>query len=79
MYIDNLQYLGGTIVWDNQDNALQTATSGNAETATPDGKFDTGMVDAMMQTQPMTMPTEPGEYIYFCVLHPYLVDTVTVQ
>jgi plastocyanin len=37
------------------------------------------MVGAMMQTQPMTMPTEPGEYIYFCVLHPYLVDTVTVQ
>jgi plastocyanin len=70
---------GGSIVWDNQDNALHTATSGNAETATPDGKFDTGMVGAMTQSQPITMPTEPGEYTYFCTLHPYLVGTVTVQ
>ena len=67
MNIDNLQYLGSTIVWDNQDDALHTATSGNAETATPDGKFDTGMVGAMTQSQPVTMPTEPGEYTYFCV------------
>ncbi|MGH9953116.1 MAG: cupredoxin domain-containing protein, partial [Nitrososphaeraceae archaeon] len=46
---------GGSIVWDNQDNALHTATSGNAETATPDGEFDTGMVGAMTQSQPITM------------------------
>ena len=70
---------GGSIVWDNQDNALHTATSGNAETATPDGKFDSGMVGAMTQSQPITMPTEPGEYTYFCTLHPFLVGTVTVQ
>ena len=70
---------GSTIVWDNQDNALHTATSGNAETATPDGKFDTGMVGAMTQSQPITMPAEPGEYTYFCTLHPYLVGSVTVQ
>ncbi|MGH9975945.1 MAG: cupredoxin domain-containing protein [Nitrososphaeraceae archaeon] len=70
---------GSPVVWDNQDNALHTATSGNAETATPDGKFDTGMVGAMTQSQPVTMPTEPGEYTYFCTLHPFLVGTVTVQ
>jgi plastocyanin len=70
---------GGSIVWDNQDNALHTATSGNAETATPDGKFDSGMVGATTQSQPITMPTEPGEYTYFCTLHPFLVGTVTVQ
>jgi plastocyanin len=70
---------GGSIVWDNQDNALHTATSGNAETATPDGKFDSGMVGAKTQSQPIAMPTEPGEYTYFCTLHPYLVGTVTVQ
>lgn len=29
---------GATVVWDNQDNALHTATSG--ESPTPDGKFD---------------------------------------
>ena len=70
---------GGTVIWDNQDNALHTATSGNPDTATPDGKFDTGLVGANQQSKPVTMPTEPGDYVYFCTLHPFLVGTVTVQ
>jgi plastocyanin len=70
---------GATVVWDNQDNALHTATSGNPETATPDGKFDTGLVGANQQSKPVTMPTEPGDYMYFCTLHPFLVGTATVQ
>lgn len=68
---------GGTVVWDNQDNALHTATSG--ESPTPDGKFDTGLIGANLESKPVTMPTEPGEYKYFCTLHPFLVGTVTVQ
>jgi plastocyanin len=68
---------GGTVVWDNQDNALHTATSG--ESPTPDGKFDTGLIGANQASKPVTMPTEPGEYKYFCTLHPFLVGTVTVQ
>ena len=68
---------GGTVVWDNQDNALHTATSG--ESPTPDGKFDTGIIGANQESKPVTMPTEPGEYKYFCTLHPFLVGTVTVQ
>jgi plastocyanin len=59
--------------------ALHTATSGNPDTATPDGKFDTGIVGANQQSKPVTMPTQPGDYIYFCTLHPFLVGTVTVQ
>jgi plastocyanin len=70
---------GASVAWDNQDNALHTATSGNPDTATPDGKFDTGLVGANQQSKPVTMPTEPGEYTYFCTLHPFLVGTVTVQ
>ena len=70
---------GGTVIWDNQDNALHTATSGNPDTATPDGKFDTGLVGANQQSKPVTMPAEPGDYMYFCTLHPFLVGTVTVQ
>ena len=31
---------GATVMWDNKDNALHTATSG--ESPTPDGKFDSG-------------------------------------
>ena len=68
---------GATVTWDNQDNALHTATSG--QSPTPDGKFDSGIVGANQESEPITMPTEPGEYTYFCTLHPFLVGTVTVQ
>jgi plastocyanin len=70
---------GSSIIWDNQDNALHTATSGNPETAVPDGQFDSGMVGAMTQSQPIAMPSEPGEYTYFCTLHPFLTGTVVVE
>lgn len=68
---------GGSVIWDNQDNALHTATSGVSPT--PDGKFDSGLIGANQPSKPVTMPTEPGEYKYFCTLHPFLVGTVTVQ
>ena len=70
---------GAIIVWDNKDNALHTATSGNPDTSTPDGKFDTGYLTANQQSKPLTMPTEPGEYTYYCQLHPGLRGTVIVQ
>lgn len=68
---------GATVMWDNKDNALHTATSG--ESPTPDGKFDSGIVGANQQSKPVTMPTEPGEYKYFCTLHPFLQGTIIVQ
>jgi plastocyanin len=68
---------GASVIWDNQDNALHTATSG--ESPTPDGKFDSGLIGANQASKPVTMPSEPGEYKYFCTLHPFLVGTVTVQ
>jgi plastocyanin len=68
---------GATVVWNNKDNALHTATSG--ESPTPDGKFDSGIVGANQQSKSVTMPTEPGEYKYFCILHPFLQGTVIVQ
>lgn len=70
---------GSTIVWDNQDDALHTATSGNPETVVLDDMFDTGYVMANQQSNPIPMPTEPGEYTYFCTLHPFLTGTVIVQ
>jgi cytochrome c oxidase subunit 2 len=70
---------GGTVIWKNDDNALHTATSGNAATATPDGKFDTGYITAKQSSKPITMPTQSGEIPYFCTLHPFLTGTVTVQ
>ena len=68
---------GATVMWNNKDNALHTATSG--ESPTPDGKFDSGLIGANQASKPVTMPTEPGEYKYFCTLHPFLQGTVIVQ
>jgi plastocyanin len=68
---------GATVIWDNQDNALHTATSG--QSPNPDGKFDTSFVAAGQSSKPVTMPTQPGEYPYFCTLHPFLQGTVVVQ
>ena len=68
---------GSTITWKNEDSAIHTATFG--KDATPDGKFDTGLIAPGQPSQPIIMPTQSGEYPYFCTLHPFLVGTVTVQ
>jgi plastocyanin len=68
---------GATVVWDNQDNALHTATSG--ESPAPDGRFDTGLIGKNKESLPVTMPSEPGDYEYFCVLHPFLTGKVIIS
>ena len=68
---------GSTITWKNDDTAIHTATSGND--ATPDGKFDTSLISPGQSSKPITMPNEPGEYSYFCTLHPWMTGVVTVQ
>jgi plastocyanin len=67
---------GSTVTWNNEDSALHTATSG--KDVTPDGKFDTSIIAPGQSSQPVTMPTEQGEYPYFCTLHPWMTGTVIV-
>jgi plastocyanin len=68
---------GSTITWKNEDSAIHTATSG--KDATPDGKFDTSLISPGQSSKPITMPNEPGEYSYFCTLHPWMTGIVAVQ
>ena len=68
---------GETITWKNDDTAIHTATSG--ENSTPDGKFDTSLVSPGQSSKPTAMPNEPGQYPYFCTLHPWMTGTVTVS
>jgi plastocyanin len=68
---------GSTITWNNEDSAIHTATSGRD--ATPDGKFDTSLISPGQSSKSITMPNEPGEYSYFCTLHPWMIGTVEVQ
>jgi plastocyanin len=68
---------GETVTWKNDDTAIHTATSGND--ATPDGKFDTSLVSPGQSSKPIAMPNEPGEYPFFCTLHPWMIGTITVS
>lgn len=70
---------GDKVIWDNQDTVVHTATSGNPLTVRPDGKFDTGFVGANQTSKPITMPTQPGEYRYFCTVHPFLSGSIIVR
>lgn len=67
---------GETVTWKNDDTAIHTATSG--KDATPDGRFDTSLVSPGQSSKPITMPNEPGQYPYFCTLHPWMEGTITV-
>jgi plastocyanin len=67
--------VGSTVTWTNDDAQPHTATSG--ENATPDGRFDSGIM-APAATFDHTF-TEAGEFPYFCLLHPNMVGTVSVS
>ncbi len=66
---------GATVTWTNDDAQPHTATSG--QNATPDGRFDSGIM-APGATFDFTF-TEAGEYPYFCLLHPNMVGTISVS
>jgi plastocyanin len=68
---------GESVTWKNDDTAIHTATSG--KDATPDGKFDTSLVSPGQSSKPIAMPNEPGEYPYFCTLHPWMIGTIMVS
>jgi plastocyanin len=67
--------VGSAVTWTNDDAQPHTATSG--ENATPDGRFDSGIM-APAATFDHTF-TEAGEFPYFCLLHPNMVGTVSVS
>jgi plastocyanin len=65
---------GETVRWINDDSLPHTITSG--ENATPDGRFDSGILSPAA-TYEHTF-TEAGDYSYFCLLHPNQVGMVSV-
>jgi plastocyanin len=67
--------VGTAVTWTNDDAQPHTATSG--QNATPDGRFDSGIM-APQGTFEHTF-TEAGEFPYFCLLHPNMVGTVSVS
>ena len=66
---------GGTVTWENTDNAAHRATGGTP-TDGPSGAFDSSL---MMVGGSFTWTfDDEGTYPYFCMVHPWMQGTVIV-
>jgi plastocyanin len=67
---------GTTVIWKNLDGAVHLATSGTPDGG-PDGIFDSGMIitDGTFEHK----FTDNGEFQYYCLVHPWMVGTITVE
>jgi len=68
--------VGGTVTWDNTDNAAHTSSSGTAADG-PDGVFDSSLIMAG-GSYSHTFDTA-GTFDYFCMVHPWMTGTVIVE
>ena len=68
-------WVSDTVSWNNVDSAAHTVTSGSPNNH--DGNFDSGMM-MVNQSWEFTF-TDSGEYDYYCVLHPWMQGTVSVN
>lgn len=73
---DVLITVGTTVTWTNDDTAAHTVTSGTVESGAT-GQFDSSLFMAG-KTFSVTFDTA-GTYQYFCMVHPWMVGTVTVE
>ncbi len=67
---------GTIVIWENEDNAAHLATSGTPDGG-PDGIFDSGMIMAGSTFEHEF--SDSGEFVYYCLVHPWMVGTVTVE
>ena len=67
---------GTTVVWENNDAAAHLATSGTPDGG-PDGVFDSGMI--MGGATYEYEFAETGEFVYYCLVHPWMIGTVIVE
>jgi plastocyanin len=71
---------GDTIAVENEDSTPHTVTNGKDATDPNMGKlFDTSIINAGDSGEIVTTDLQPGEYPYFCAVHPYMTGTMTVQ
>ncbi|MCH8085231.1 MAG: plastocyanin/azurin family copper-binding protein [Nitrosopumilus sp.] len=68
--------VGTTVVWENLDSTVHTATSGDPDEGV-NGLFDSEMM-AVGDMYEFTF-TEVGSYDYYCTFHPWMLGTVNVE
>ncbi|AIC17236.1 cupredoxin domain-containing protein [Nitrososphaera viennensis] len=68
------------IKWTNDDNVPHSATSGKGFEDADYGKlFDTGLLDPGKDYSIPASDVGEGQHNYFCIVHPFMTGTVTVQ
>jgi len=67
--------VGGTVTWENTDNAAHTATAGTPQDG-PSGHFDSSLI--MSGGSYSVTLDDPGIYDYFCMVHPWMQGQVIV-
>jgi len=76
---------GDVITWTNEDSIPHTVTSGKGTSLVkqlkesegkPDGFFDSGIINPQ-ESWSFTF-SEPGQYTYYCTLHPWVERSITV-
>jgi plastocyanin len=72
--------VGDTIAVENKDTTPHTVTNGKDATDPNMGKlFDTSIINAGDSANIVTADLKPGEYAFFCAVHPYMKGILTVQ
>jgi nitrite reductase (NO-forming) len=70
---------GSTVTWTNVDKIIHTVTSGEANSAKAGELFDSGLTAFIMPSKSFSHKfNHPGEFSYFCRVHPTMVGIVNV-
>ena len=67
--------VGTTVAWDNEDSVMHTVTSGTPDNG-PDGKFDSSILNAGETFEHTFTTAETVDY--YCIVHPWMIGSVTV-
>ena len=71
---------GNTVTWTNMDNIVHTVTSGEPNTVNAGELFDSGLTALIMPSKSFSHKfLHPGEFSYFCRVHPTMVGEVLVE
>lgn len=65
---------GTFVVWTNDDAVMHTVTSQDDGGAA----FDSGLVEAGAEFAVDTSGLDPGDYPYYCIVHPWMTSVLTV-
>jgi nitrite reductase (NO-forming) len=71
--------VGTTVKWNNIDSTMHTVTSGVPNSVSAGELFDSGLTALIMPSKTYSYKfMNPGEFTYFCRVHPTMVGKITV-